>query len=143
MIKALRLKRKLQKNYSETNKSSYVYHTISRGENLGLIATQYGVSIAAIKEWNNLSNNKIVAGKKLKIYTDESYAPISTDVTSKNTKGNLNNYKVKKGDSLSEIAERYHVSISELKKWNGLKSNSINAGQTLKLYSSETTSFFS
>ena len=87
-----------------------------------------------------MSNNKIVAGKKLKIYTDESYAPISTDVTSKNTKGNLNNYKVKKGDSLSEIAERYHVSISELKKWNGLKSNSINAGQTLKIYSSETTS---
>ena len=138
--KSTEIEEKAPKNYSETNKSSYVYHTISRGENLGLIATQYGVSIAAIKEWNNLSNNKIVAGKKLKIYTDESYAPISTDVSSKNTKGNLNNYKVKKGDSLSEIAEKYHVSISELKKWNSLKSNTINAGQTLKIYSSETTS---
>jgi membrane-bound lytic murein transglycosylase D len=136
--KSTEIVEKAPKVYSETNKSSYVYHTISRGENLGLIATQYGVSIAAIKEWNNLSNNKIVAGKKLKIYTDESYAPISTDVTSKNTKGSLNNYKVKKGDSLSEIAERYHVSITELKKWNGLKSNDIKAGQTLKLYSSET-----
>jgi len=130
---------KAPKNYSESNKSSYVYHTISRGENLGLIATQYGVSIAAIKEWNNLNNNKIVAGKKLKIYTDESYAPISTDVTSKNTKGNLYSYKVRKGDSLSEIAERYHVSISELKKWNGLKSNKITSGQTLKVYTNETT----
>jgi membrane-bound lytic murein transglycosylase D len=72
--KSTEIEEKAPKNYSETNKSSYVYHTISRGENLGLIATQYGVSIAAIKEWNNLNNNKIVAGKKLKIYTDESYA---------------------------------------------------------------------
>ena len=137
--KSTEIEEKAPKNYSETNKSAYVYHTISRGENLGLIATQYGVSIAAIKEWNNLNNNKIVAGKKLKIYTDESYAPTSTDVTSKNTKGNLYSYKVRKGDSLSEIAERYHVSISELKKWNGLKSNKINSGQTLKIYTNETT----
>jgi len=77
--------------------------------------------------------------KKLKIYTDENYAPVSTDYASKNTKGNLYYYKVKKGDSISQIAERYHVSISELKKWNGLTSNNINAGQTLKLYSSEST----
>jgi len=103
-----------------------------------LIATQYGVSIAAIKEWNNLNNNKIVAGKKLKIYTDENYAPTSKDISSKNTKGNVYNYKVRKGDSLSEIAERYHVSLSELKKWNGLNSNNIKSGQTLKIYSNET-----
>ena len=137
--KSTEIEEKAPKVYTETSKPTYVYHTISRGENLGLIATQYGVSIAAIKEWNNLNNNKIVAGKKLKIYTDESYAPTSTDVTSKNTKGSVYNYKVRKGDSLSEIAERYHVSISELKKWNGLNSNKINTGQTLKVYTNETT----
>jgi membrane-bound lytic murein transglycosylase D len=134
--KSTEIVEKAPKVYTETSKQSYVYHKISRGENLGLIATQYGVSIAAIKEWNNLNNNKIVAGKKLKIYTDESYAPISTDVASKNTKGSINYYKVRKGDSLSRIATKYHVSVSELKKWNGLTSNKINAGQTLKLYSS-------
>ena len=137
--KSTEIEEKAPKVYTETSKSSYVYHTINRGENLGLIATQYGVSIAAIKEWNNLNNNKIVAGKKLKIYTDESYAPTSTDVASKNTKGSINYYKVRKGDSLSGIASKYHVSVSELKKWNGLTSNNINAGQTLKLYSSESS----
>ena len=137
--KSTEIEEKAPKVYTDTSKPAYVYHTISRGENLGLIATQYGVSIAAIKEWNNLNNNKIVAGKKLKIYTDEDYAPTGKDISSKNTKGNLYNYKVRKGDSLSEIAERYHVSISELKKWNGLKSNKINSGQTLKVYTNETT----
>jgi membrane-bound lytic murein transglycosylase D len=126
--------------YKETSKPAYVYHKINRGENLGLIATQYGVSIAAIKEWNNLNSNKIVAGKKLKIYTDESYAPTTKNVSSKNTKGNINYYKVRKGDSLSGIAMRYNVSVAELRKWNNLTSNNINAGQTLKLYTSETTS---
>jgi len=65
--KSTEIVEKAPKNYSESNKSAYVYHTISRGENLGLIATQYGVSIAAIKEWNNLNKNKIVTGTKLKI----------------------------------------------------------------------------
>lgn len=138
--KSTEIEEKAPNLYDETNKPSYVYHKISRGENLGLIATQYGVSIAAIKEWNNLNSNKIVAGKKLKIYTDENYAPVSTDYASKNTKGNLYYYKVKKGDSISQIAERYHVSTSELKKWNGLKSNNIQAGQTLKLYALESGS---
>ena len=123
--------------YSNDSKASYVYHKIRRGENLGLIATQYGVSIAAIKEWNDLDNNKIIAGKKLKIYTDESYAPVSNEYASKNTKGSLNYYKVRKGDTISEIAERYHISVAALKNWNRLKSNKIIAGQKLKIYSAE------
>ena len=137
--KSTEIEEKAPENYTETTKSSYVYHKISRGENLGLIATQYGVSIAAIKEWNNLSSNKIVAGKKLKIYTDKDYAPISSDLTSKNTKGNVYYYKVKKGDTISEIAERYHISVSEIKNWNNLKSNNIIAGKTLKIFSNETS----
>ena len=60
--KSTEIEEKAPKDYSDSNKSSYVYHTISRGENLGLIATQYGVSITALKEWNGLNNNKIIAG---------------------------------------------------------------------------------
>ena len=122
--------------YSNDSKAAYVYHKIRRGENLGLIATQYGVSIAAIKEWNDLYDNKIIAGKKLKIYTDENYAPTSNEYASKNTKGSVNYYKVRKGDTISEIAERYHISVAELKNWNRLRNNKIIAGQNLKIYSS-------
>jgi len=140
--KSTEIEEKAPKVYDDTNKPAYVYHTISRGENLGLIATQYGVSIAALKEWNGLYNNKIVAGKKLKIYTDEKYSPSSNEVSSNNTRGNVNYYKVKKGDTISEIAERYHISTGELKKWNSLKNNNINAGQSLKIYSNGTTTAF-
>lgn len=128
---------KAPKVYNNNLKESYVYHKIRRGESLGLIATQYGVSIGAIKEWNNLRNNKIIAGKKLKIYTEESYNIASIDNSYDNTKGSFYYYKVRKGDTISEIAERYRVSIRELRKWNNLRSNKIIAGKKLKIYSSE------
>ena len=40
-------------------------------------------------------------------------------------------YKVKKGDTLSGIAAKYHVSVTNLKKWNNLQSDKIQIGQTL------------
>lgn len=42
-------------------------------------------------------------------------------------------YTVKRGDNLSEIAEKNNVSITELKKWNKIKGSGINAGQKLKI----------
>ena len=42
-------------------------------------------------------------------------------------------YTVKRGDNLSEIAEKNKVSMAELKKWNKIKGSAINAGQKLKI----------
>jgi membrane-bound lytic murein transglycosylase D len=40
-------------------------------------------------------------------------------------------YTVKKGDTLAKIADKYNVSVSDLKKWNKLKSDTIEIGQKL------------
>ena len=42
-------------------------------------------------------------------------------------------YKVKKGDYLGRIAQRHHVTVSQLKKWNNLRSDFIREGQKLKI----------
>lgn len=44
-------------------------------------------------------------------------------------------YKVRKGDNLGAIADRYNVSVTDLKKWNNLKSNSVALGKSLKIKS--------
>ena len=44
-------------------------------------------------------------------------------------------YKVRKGDNLGSIADKYDVSILELKKWNNIKGNAIALGKTLKIKS--------
>ncbi len=46
-------------------------------------------------------------------------------------------YKVKKGDNLGEIADRYGVTTSEIKKWNRLKNNSVQKGKSLKIITNE------
>ena len=49
-------------------------------------------------------------------------------------------YKVKSGDFLGKIAERYGVGVSELKRWNGLRSNNLKVGQRLIIYSKKPVS---
>lgn len=44
-------------------------------------------------------------------------------------------YTVKKGDSLGKIASRHHTTIANIKKWNGLRKDTIVPGQRLKIYS--------
>jgi len=46
-------------------------------------------------------------------------------------------HKIKNGEALSIIADKYNISVAELKRYNGLKSNNIRAGKTLKIPTSE------
>jgi LysM repeat protein len=46
----------------------YTVHTVKRGETLSLIADKYNISVARLKEWNNLRKDQINLGQKLKIY---------------------------------------------------------------------------
>lgn len=43
-------------------------------------------------------------------------------------------YTVKSGDTLSKIAQKYHVKVNDIKKWNNLKSDLIRENQKLKIY---------
>lgn len=45
-----------------------IYYTIKSGDNIGLLAKLFDCSITDIKKWNNMKNNMLYAGKKLKIY---------------------------------------------------------------------------
>ncbi|MEZ7498459.1 LysM peptidoglycan-binding domain-containing protein [Flavobacterium sp. Arc3] len=46
-------------------------------------------------------------------------------------------YKVRRGDNLGSIANKYDVAVSEIKKWNGLRSNTIAYGKSLKIITTE------
>lgn len=50
-------------------------------------------------------------------------------------------YRVKSGDYLGKIAGRYRVSVSQIKKWNGLRSNNLRIGQKLVIYSGRAASY--
>lgn len=119
---------------AKENNSSIIYHRIKRGESIGLIAAKYDVSVSEIKDWNNLASNKIIAGKKLKIYSDATQTRDYKEEPVVTTGTNIYRYKVRRGDTIGEIAERFDVSTQMLRRWNNLRSNKIISGQTLKIY---------
>lgn len=126
-----------------TKNSGTVYHKIRRGETLGMIAAKYGVSVNQIRDWNNISGNKILTGQNIRIYAEGS--PNTNVVAEKNntvTKNNVYKYKVRKGDSLGEIADKFGVSENQIKKWNKLSGNKIVAGKTLTIYNTVTTTSY-
>ena len=133
----------ISKNNQTSKNSGLVYHKIRRGETLGLIAAKYGVSVNQLRDWNNISGNKILSGTNLRIYPDGTSNTVAVNET-KNTvsKNNIYKYKVKKGDNLSEISEKFGVSVNQIKKWNNISSNNIAAGKTLKIYSSTSSSSY-
>jgi len=131
------------KNNKTTKNSGMVYHKIRRGETLGLIAAKYGVSVNQLRDWNNISGNKIMSGRNLRIYPDGTSNNVAVNETKNNvSKNNLYKYKVKKGDNLSEIAEKFGVTTQQVKKWNNISGNKIVAGKTLKIYNSTTSSSY-
>ena len=132
------------KNSKTNNNSAIVYHKIRRGETLGLIAAKYGVSVNQLRDWNNISGNKIMSGTNLRIYPDGTSNNIAVNETKNTvtTKNNLYKYKVKKGDNLSQIADKFGVSIQQVKKWNNISGNNIAAGKTLKIYNSTASSSY-
>lgn len=106
------------------------YHTVRRGETLGLIAERYGVTVSRLKDWNDLRSNKIFVGQRLKVVSmvDKGEIEVEGDA---DVQENATTHKVRRGESLFSIAEDYGVTIDNLKEWNNLSGSSIDAGQTL------------
>lgn len=118
-----------------------VYYKVKKGDNLVKIAQRNHTTVAQLKKWNNLKSNMISAGKSLIVQKkvvpvdDETIKDeaILADNASTKVSGETKNiyYKIKKGDSLSEIADRFGTSVNQLKAWNNLKSNRIDMGKSL------------
>jgi membrane-bound lytic murein transglycosylase D len=100
------------------------YHTVKYGENLGLIASKYGCSVSQLKSWNNLKGNTIHPNQKLIVDAGK-----TSSVSNKPE--NPVYHTVKYGENLGLIAKKYGCSISELKSWNNLRSNTIHPNQRL------------
>ncbi len=116
---------------------SYVEHRIKSGESLKTIANKYGVSVAQIKDWNNLKSNRLVRGRKLMIYSGDSRRSSENRSIASNR---TTKYKVRHGDTIGGIAEKFGVTTSQIKHWNKLASNRIVAGKMLVLHGKEEAS---
>lgn len=116
-----------KKTNTEKNKKAKTY-TVKSGDNLTAIAENNGVSVSNIKDWNDLDSDVIYEGQVLKLYAAKE---TTKKDTKKETKSKTTTHTVKKGETLGKIADKYGVTISDLKKWNKIKGDTIEVGQKL------------
>jgi LysM repeat protein len=115
-------------------------HTVQSGENCGLIALTYGVSIQSITELNNLPPDcgVLTIGQKIKVPQPTPTAspmPTTTLSIAQKTETSCQKLEVRVGenDTLGGIAANYAVAVDTLKTYNGLTSNTIYVGQIIKI----------
>ena len=106
---------------SSTSNGTY---TVKSGDTLWSIANANDMTVAQLKQKNDLSNDTIYVGQKLNVFSAKSTSATSTASAT---------YTVKSGDSLWKIASANGTTVNQLKSLNNLSSDLIYAGQQLKL----------
>ncbi len=114
-----------------------VSYKVKKGETLSSISKKYHITEDELKAMNNLKSSTIRFGQELKV--NQPLEVASANNGSKNTKADpvVATYKVKKGETLSDIAEKNNVSVADIKSLNNLHSSSIRPGQQLQLVSKD------
>ncbi len=102
------------------------YHTVQSGQTLYSISKLYNTTVSNIQKWNNMNGTNLEVGQRLIV------SPSANSQTQQSS-GSLMTYTVKKGDTLFSIANNNGISVSELKKFNNLSSNTISIGQKLRV----------
>ena len=96
----------------------HLFYKVKKGDTLSHIADKYRVSVRKLKRLNNLRGSLIRVGQTLRIRN-------SHNGVTKNT------HRVRKGESLYQIAKRYRTTVDELKRLNKLASDTIVSGSKL------------
>lgn len=105
-------------------------HKVKKNETLYSLSKKYHVAVEELKAANNLVHNNVKKGDVLVI-------PPRSAASEEGAGSKATTYKVRKGDTLSRIAKKTGVSVSELKRLNGLSKKKVKPGQILALKEAE------
>jgi membrane-bound lytic murein transglycosylase D len=113
------------------NKQSKKIHTVKSGDTLWDISREYDVTIKQLASWNKLKAQSVLRlGQKLTVYQKTNNKPKGRLVNTTRTI----TYKVRRGDSLARIANKFSLTVKEIVKWNDLAGQKyLYPGQKLKL----------
>ena len=116
-----------------TSDKEIVVYTVQKGDNLSSIARKFNLTVAELKELNNIEDTNIKLDSKLKVGKSNAVAEVEKEKEIE--KKDFVNYTVVKGDNLGNIAKRYNVSVASLQEWNELKDNNVQIGKQLLILS--------
>ena len=110
-------------------------HIVRPGQSLWSISRSYGVSTRALAKWNGMApTDTLHVGQKLVVWTNPKLTQtVSISQTGPSNTLHALRYTVRKGDSLYLIANRFNISVADIKRWNQV-GKYLQPGQKLELY---------
>ena len=126
---------RIEKIQNTSRSGSKTTHIVRSGQSLWSISRNYGVSTNSLAKWNGIAPiDTLRVGQKLVIWTNASLTlPLNFNQTRPRQALNELRYTVRNGDSLYRIANRFNISIADIKRWNQI-GKYLQPGQRLKLY---------
>jgi len=125
-----------------------ITHVVKAGESLFAISRRYGVTIAEIQQWNQLAGTALDVGRELILYSSIDHGettppPSITEmeqmddaqrtsiVRDMDSATGSENYVVRSGDTLYQIARNHDMSVNELRSLNNLDNDMLRVGQRI------------
>lgn len=135
---ALSAAQRLERKQDQKRAGNKVDYTVRRGDTFWDIAREHRVSVREVAAWNGMApGDPLIPGKKLVIWSKTAQPTLLASADSARSKVMVRKvgYRVRKGDSLSAIASRFSVNVSDIASWNDLNtSRYLQPGQSLVLY---------
>lgn len=131
------------------NREGSITHQVQAGESLFAISREYGVTIAEIQQWNNLSGTSLEAGRELIIFLPDEEAGQTAPPTVEEieqmdqeertsivrsvteSSSDSDTYTVRSGDTLTQIARNHDMTVAELRSMNNLQGDMLRVGQRI------------
>lgn len=122
-------------NSNDNINTDSIYYTVQRGDTLSEIASRYGTTVQELVDINNIANpNLIYPGQNLRILNNSTVYGSETRGTGSIT------YTVQRGNTLSQIARAYGVTVSHIVEMNNIQNpNLIYPGEKLRITESTNT----
>lgn len=134
---ALSASQRLERKQDRKRDGNKVRYTVRRGDTFWDIAREHRVSVRQVAGWNGMApGDPLIPGKELVIWSKTSQPTLLASSSARSdAMVRRVGYRVRKGDSLSTIASRFAVNVSDIASWNDLNTaRYLQPGQSLVLY---------
>jgi len=124
----------LSKYIEKDYRFSFKTYKIRKGDSLYKIARRFGISYKLIKNFNHIRNVRALRiGQRILLPIPKHYIKVASIRQRKKPKFRVIKYKVKKGDSLWKVSNKFKVKVRDIISWNNLTKKVIYPGDVLKI----------
>lgn len=115
---------------------SKLVHRVRSGDSFWELSRRYGVGMRELARWNGMgTTDRLRIGQKLVIWTKPAVVATTAAPAINREIIRQVGYRVRPGDSLARIAQKFNVSIANIEAWNGInRKKYLQPGQSLTLY---------